>query len=333
MFLRSSHPYPNPNPSNSMDPSKEIAVELLPLLRTYKDGRIERLFGTDLVPPSLDPSTGVTSEDVVIDPDTNLSARLFLPDLSSLGPSQKFPVLVYYHGGGFCSLSPFSALYHNFVNSLVVEAKVIAVSVDYRLAPEHPLPAAYEDAARALQWVASHAEGPGPVPWLAERVEFSRVFLGGDSAGANIAHNMAMRAEAKIEGLVLIHPHFWGSDRMGCEKDRVDKPFLEAEMLDRLWPFAWGSAVESDDPQINPMAEGAPSLAGLGCGRVLVVTAERDVLRDRGRAYCKALRGSGWRGVVELLETEAEDHVFHLLNPGCDKALEMMTRLAGFLRG
>ncbi|KAG1334647.1 Tuliposide A-converting enzyme b3, amyloplastic [Cocos nucifera] len=316
-----------------MDPSKDIAVELLPLLRTFKDGRIERLYGSnDFVPPSLDPATVVTSKDVLIDPHTHLSARLFLPDLASLGPSQKLPVLVYFHGGGFCAQSPFSSLYHNFVNSLVAEAKVIAVSVNYRLAPEHPLPAAYEDAARALQWVASHAEGPGPEPWLAERGEISRVFLAGDSAGANIAHNMAMRAKARIEGLVLIHPHFWGSERLGCEKDRADKPFLEAEMLDRLWPFAWGSVVESDDPQVNPMADGAPSLAGLGCGRVLVAVAERDVLRDRGRAYCKALRGSGWRGVVELLETEEEDHVFHLLNPCCDKAVEMMARLAGFLR-
>lgn len=317
-----------------MVPSKEIAVELLPLLETYKDGRIERLFGpNDFVPPSLDPASGVTSKDVLIDRDTNLSARLFLPDLTSLVPSQKLPVLVYYHGGGFCVQSPFSSFYHNFVNSLVVEAKVIAVSVDYRLAPEHPLPAAYEDAARALQWVASHAEGTGPEPWLAERGEFSRVFLAGDSAGANIAHNMAMREKARIEGLVLIHPYFWGSERMVCEKDRVDEPFLRAEMIDRLWPFAWGSAVESDDPQVNPMAEGAPSLEGLGCGRVLVAVAERDVLKDRGRAYCKALKGNGWRGVVELLETEGEDHVFHLLKPGSDKALEMMARLAGFIRG
>ncbi|XP_010916828.1 probable carboxylesterase 2 [Elaeis guineensis] len=316
-----------------MDPSGgEIAVEILPFIRTYRDGRVERLVPTDVVSPSLDPTTGVTSKDVMIDRETNVSARLYHPDLASFDPSQKLPILVYFHGGGFCFGSPFWTLYHNYLNSLVAKAKVVAVSVDYRLAPENPIPAAYEDSWQALQWVVSHSEGAGSEPWLAERGDLSRVFLAGDSAGANIVHNMAMRAKARIEGVVLVHPFFWGSERMGCEKDRDDKPLLDPVTTDLVWPFVCPGAVGSDDPRLNPMAKGGPSLAGLGCGRVLVVVAEKDLLRDRGRAYYEALKGSRWGGMVEIFETKGEDHVFHLFESGCDKALELFQRLAGFIR-
>ena len=63
------------------------------------------------------------------------------------------------HGGGFVIGSPFSSTYHDFVHSLVARAGVLAVTVDYRLAPEHPLPADFDDSMAALRWVAAHAGG------------------------------------------------------------------------------------------------------------------------------------------------------------------------------
>ncbi|KAL2469931.1 putative carboxylesterase [Abeliophyllum distichum] len=94
----------------------------------------------------------------VYPPKTNISpvvqARLYLPKLTD--PHQKLPVLVYYHGGGFCVESAFSFLDQRYMNILAAEAKALIVSVEYRLAPEHPLPVAYEDSWTALQWVASH---------------------------------------------------------------------------------------------------------------------------------------------------------------------------------
>ncbi|URE01285.1 Carboxylesterase family [Musa troglodytarum] len=109
---------------------------------------------------------------------------------------------------------------HNYLNSLVARAHVVAVSINYRLAPEHPIPAAYDDSWKALRWVASHANGgPGPDRWLADHADFDRLFLAGDSAGANIAHHMAMRAGAEglqrgvgVHGVVLVHPYFLGSE-------------------------------------------------------------------------------------------------------------------------
>lgn len=309
-----------------MDSSNEIAHDFSPLLRIYKDGRVERLLGTATVPPSdPDPSTGVSSKDILICPSTGLSARLYLPKPPH-PPPHKLPILVYFHGGGFCIESASSPTYHLFLNTLVAEAHVLAVSVDYRLAPEHPLPAAYDDSWAALQWLSA----PGADPWLTEHGDFSLLFVAGDSAGANIAHQMVMRSnggDLSIHGAVLIHPFFWGVEPIGNEPREPP----HKGMVDNMWKFVCPSTNGCDDPLINPTAEGAPSLKGLPCRRVLVCVAQRDFLKDRGWAYYHALASCGWEGVVEMIEAEDEDHVFHLLKPTCEEAGALMKRVAGFL--
>ncbi|KAL0299925.1 UNVERIFIED_CONTAM: 2-hydroxyisoflavanone dehydratase [Sesamum angustifolium] len=131
-------------------PSKiEVLTDLSPFIKVYTD----RLLGTPHVPPSPeDPTTGVASKDTTISP--NVSARLYLPKLSD--PTQKLPILVYYHGGGFCVESAFSFQYHRYMNILSSKSGALVVSVEYRLAPEHLLPAAYDDSWYALEWVCSH---------------------------------------------------------------------------------------------------------------------------------------------------------------------------------
>lgn len=112
--------------------------------------------------------------------------------------------------------SPFCSTYHNYVTTLAAKANVLVVSVDYRLAPEHLVPAAYEDSWAALKWVASHfnVNGHGPhvynyEAWLSEYADFGHVFLAGDSAGGNIVHNMAVQASfedlngMKLSGICL----------------------------------------------------------------------------------------------------------------------------------
>jgi acetyl esterase/lipase len=163
-----------------MESSKQEVVFELPMtLRVHKDGHVERSIPTDFIPPSTDPITGVSSKDIVVVPESNITARLFLPKITD--PNEKLAVLVYFHGGAFFARTPFTSPIHNFVTDLVSEANVVVVSVDYRKALEHPIPAAYEDSRAALKWVASHSNRDGPEPWLNNHADFQRVFVGGDS--------------------------------------------------------------------------------------------------------------------------------------------------------
>ncbi|KAL2457460.1 putative carboxylesterase 2 [Forsythia ovata] len=311
----------------------QVIHDVPPYIRVYKDGTIERLLGSEIAPATFDNQTGVSSKDIVVVPDTGVSVRIYRPNLST--NHQKLPLVVYFHGGAFFISSVSDPLYHNVLNILASEAKIVVVSVDYRRAPEHPLPAAYEDSWDVLQWVASHNSGGGTENWLKENVDFGRVFLAGDSAGANISHHMAIRvgrsggsvSGIKIDGILMIQPYFWGEEPTGIE---ARNPIRKA-MVDKWWQFVCPSEKGNNDPWINPLVNGAPNLAGLACDRILVCTAENDILRDRGRLYYQSLVKSQWQGKAEAFETEAEDHVFHIINPTGEKAIKLIKRCAEFI--
>ena len=185
---------------------KEIAAEIPPYIHVYKDGMVERPQNTPIVPSCLhDPQTGISSKDIVISDNPSIAACLFLPKFTHSKQKdhnqiQKLPILVYFHGGGFFFESAFSQLYHNYFNVFVSQVDVIFVFVQYRLAPEHLLPEAYDDCLGALQWVASHATNDlspnNTEQWLIYHGDLHRIYVGGDSAGGNIVHNITMRAGA-----------------------------------------------------------------------------------------------------------------------------------------
>ncbi|CAL9022239.1 unnamed protein product [Prunus brigantina] len=317
--------------------NEELAYDFSPMIKVYKDGRVERLNDTDRVPPSTDPKTGVQSKDVVISQEPAISARLYIPKSTTAttttsAPQTKLPLLIYFHGGGFCIRSSSSRRHHNYLNALVSEANVVAVSVDYRLVPEHPLPAAYDDSWAALKWVASHSDGNGSEDWLNRFADFQRVFLAGNSAGANITHNMAMKlgcerlVGVKLIGIVLVHPYFWGTEPVGAE---LTTPAAAREYMAGVWRFACPSTSGSNDPLINPAND--PKLGKLGCEKVLVFVAEKDVLKDRGWHYSETLKKSRWNGAVEVIEAAGEGHSFHLEDPTCDNAVAMEKKIVAFL--
>ncbi|KAI8532845.1 hypothetical protein RHMOL_Rhmol11G0246200 [Rhododendron molle] len=215
--------------------------------------------------------------------------------------------------------------------SRIKQMEHMVVSVDYRRAPEHPLPAAYDDSWAAIKWAASHSKGGGPEVWLNECVDFDSVFFAGDSAGANIAHHMGIRVGSenpdgfKLVGIALIHPYFGGEEPIGGERDNA----AGKAMCDKLWLLTCPTSSGSDDPLFNPGKD--PNFSKMGCGKVLVCVGEKDMLRDRGWYYKEELVKSGWGGVVEVMEAEGENHVFHLINPTCDNAVAMLKRLAAFM--
>ncbi|POO03089.1 Alpha/beta hydrolase fold [Trema orientale] len=295
---------------------KEVAVEF-PYSRLYTDGSIDRFDGDPTVPPSPDSEDGVRSKDIVISPESGLSARIFLPRISD--PTRKLPLLVYYHGGAFCVETPFSPIFSPYVASLAREANVVALSVNYRRAPEDHLPAAYDDAWAAIRWAAAHYGGNGPEEWINEHADLERVFVGGDSAGGTLSHSVVLRAGvdglglsgSRIAGLVLFHPYFNGDERN--------------KLLEYIFPTHSGPR----DPLVNPFHD--PNLGKVGCDGVMVFVAEKDFLKERGWAYYEALKKSGWSGVADIFETEGEDHDFHLFKPQSEKAHAQMKRAVSFL--
>ncbi|KAL3515259.1 hypothetical protein ACH5RR_022161 [Cinchona calisaya] len=306
------------------DPA-EIAHNFVPFFRVYKDGRVEKFQQAPPVPPSETSSeypttttTIVRSKDIIVSPETQVGARIFLP--KTVKPDETLPVLIYFHGGAFVIESAFSIVYHNYLSSIVAEANVIAISVEYRLAPEHRIPACYHDSWAVTKWVASHLNRQGTEPWLNNHADFSRMFLAGDSAGANIAHYMTVKAGqdglgegVKLVGLILMHPYF---GKGGVEK---------------LWEFITEDFNGWDDPRLNPMAHPNTCLAGLVCEKIMLVTSETDFIRDRSLVYYEALKKSGWGGELKFVDIEKDGHVFHILNPSSDNAGILMKRLVSFL--
>ncbi|KMT04486.1 hypothetical protein BVRB_8g181520 [Beta vulgaris subsp. vulgaris] len=305
-----------------------VAHDVFPYLIEYKDGTIERLAGTNQAPPGFDPTTRVTSKDVILVSDTGLSARLYHPMTTTI-TNEKLPLVLYFHGGAFLIASPAEPLYHNFCNNLARSTKALVISLDYRLAPEYPLPIAFNDAWEAIQWMASHVTEDGPEDWLNQKVDYNKVFLLGDSAGATMAHHLASRvsrfsSQVKIHGIGLIHPYFWGSNPIGLERaDPVRK-----ELVDKWWLYVCPSNKGCDDPIINPFVDKVPSLDQFVCERMLVLVAEKDILRERGRLYYNAMLK---HKKVEYFESLGEDHVFHIFNPHSEKAKVLMSKLASFI--
>uniref|UniRef100_A0A0E0LLI1 Alpha/beta hydrolase fold-3 domain-containing protein n=1 Tax=Oryza punctata TaxID=4537 RepID=A0A0E0LLI1_ORYPU len=307
----------------------DVALNLYPFIRKYTDGRVERLLTSSYVPASEDAGrgTGVATRDVVIDRDNGVSARLFLPSAAAAagggGGGRRLPVVLYFHGGSFCTESAFCRTYHRYATSLASRAGALVVSVEYRLAPEHPIPAAYDDAWAAFRWVESLSD-----PWLAEYGDRSRTFVAGDSAGGNIAYHTVERASREnggggIQGLIMVHPFFWGPERLPCETVWDGASVFPAFGIDWLWPFVTAGQADNGDPRIDPTDD---ELASLSCRRVLMAVAGRDTLRDRGRRLASRMRGD-----VTVVESEGEDHGFHLYSPLRATSKKLMQSIVHFI--
>ncbi len=192
------------------------------------------------------------------------------------------PCLVYFHGGGwtFCSIETHDATCRKLANG----AGCVVVSVEYRLAPEHPFPAAAEDAFAATRWVTRHADALGIDP--------QRVAVGGDSAGGNLAAVVALmardRGELELCHQLLVYPITDHDFETLSYRENAAGPLLTRSMMECFWDFYVPDGARSD-PYVSPLR--AKSLAGLP--PATVITAEYDPLRDEGEAYALRLREAG----------------------------------------
>jgi acetyl esterase len=230
------------------------------------------------------------SDVTVPGPAGELSARVYRP--SAGGP---LPTVVLFHGGGWV-IGDLDT-HDNMARSICRDCDAVVLSVDYRLAPEAPFPAAVDDAVAATRWAGSHLEELGGSDVLA---------VAGDSAGGNLAAVVAQQLRDSggpaIVAQLLVYP---ATDVLGDYASRFDNG--EGYFLD-LPTMAWfmeqyaADAEHHGDPRLSPMR--ADSLEGLP--PAVVVTAEYDPLRDEGEAYAAALEAAGVR-----VETRRFDGMIH----------------------
>ncbi len=210
-----------------------------------------------------------------------IPVRVFRPE----GLRQRVPVIVYYHGGGFSMGN--SRIYTRFCQLLTTRCRAVVVSVDYRLAPEHPFPAAVDDAVAAFHWVQVHAAQFGGDP--------RKVAVGGDSAGGNLAAVVGL--VARDSGVrppcaqLLIYPVV---DQTGRELSRISlgQGFLLTQSMIELFARCYiPDGVDLRQPRVSPLfADDHRHLAP-----AIVVTAGFDPLRDEGERYHQTLVDAGVR--------------------------------------
>ncbi|KAJ3674146.1 hypothetical protein LUZ60_006138 [Juncus effusus] len=302
---------------------RHVSDEIEGLIRVYNDGYVERLPVIPNVPCTWGLGPDTACIDVEIDRQTNVWARIYTPRRLRSN-FEKLPIVVYFHGGGFCVGSASWSCYHQFLSRLSASAHCVIISVNYRLAPEHRLPIAYNDGLMAMKWLRNQARyrqnhhGSNELNSWINCSNFHRVFLSGDSAGATIAYHVATCVESTdllfVRGVILIQPFFGGEIRTWSEKNQVESSgsALSLATSDCYWRLALPVGSTRDDKWCNPLGKGSPKLESLSLPPLLVCTCEFDILKDRNIDFCKALKSAGKS--VEQVVYGGVGHAFQVLN-------------------
>ncbi|KAL6859196.1 hypothetical protein ACP4OV_018198 [Aristida adscensionis] len=305
-------------------PPMTKATNVFMQIAVHPDGTITR----PPVPtvPAVPPGGGgtVVSRDVPLDASLGTSLRLYLPGVAREGepPSSRLPVILYFHGGGFVIFSAATVFYHASCEAMAAAVPAIVASLEYRLAPEHRLPAAYDDAVAAVRWLRDAAPGD---PWVAAHGDLSRCFVMGSSSGGNMAFHAGLRtrgldlAPAAVRGLLLHQPYLGGVERTPSEAKSEDDAMLPLEANDTLWDLALPAGADRDHEFSNPV-KSLPPAAAAGLPRCLVTGHDGDPLIDRQREFIGWLRESsvevvdetGFRGfhAVELFVPDKAEELF-----------------------
>lgn len=219
-----------------------------------------------------------------------LGVRVYRPSAAAA-----LPAIVYFHGGGFV----LGGLDMNDrpCRALANQSGCVVISVDYRLAPEHPFPAAADDAYAATSFVAENAASFG--------VDRARLAVGGDSAGGNLAAVVALRARDSggpaLAFQLLVYPLVDFTDESPSMRDYADGHFLTEAGLHWFANHYLPPSVDRRQPWVSPLHT---NLKGLP--PALVMTAECDPLRDQGETFAKRLQDAG-----VLAELKRYDGMFH----------------------
>jgi len=290
-----------------VDPQIQALIDLrsaLPPLHTLTVPQAREQFAARDIPGVRIPEVALVTNRDMQGPGGSLSLRIYTP--RGNGP---FPLMVFFHGSGFvvCSLDTHDGLCRN----LCAGTGCVVVSVDYRLAPEHPFPAATDDCLAATIWAAANA--------AALRADPGRVFVAGDSAGGNLAAVTALRIRDEggpaLLGQLLVYPvtdyHHPGTPSMA---ENAEGYGLTRQGMVWFWGHYLADPADAANPLASPLR--ATDLSDLP--PALVVTAEYDPLRDEGEYYAERLRQAGVP--TEMKRWSGMNHGFFTVPGVVDKA-------------
>ncbi|CAI8604573.1 unnamed protein product [Vicia faba] len=255
---------------------------------------LKMIFNPNATVPQSPPRTPAFFKDFTINQSKHTWARIYLPRKPN---SIKLPLIFFFHGGGFLFYSPATAYVHSFCTDLANKTQSVVVSLNYRLAPQHRLPAAYEDSVELLRWIKTSNDS-----WWKRHADYSTCYLMGESAGGNIAYNTGLRAAAIVDeikpviikGLILIQPFFGGTKRTPSELRLEKGTNLPLTVTDSMWELSLPVGVNRDYVYSNPTVNGGDKVLekiSLFGWKVGVFGCDGDQLVDRQRGFVKLLEG------------------------------------------
>lgn len=247
-------------------------------------------------------------------PDQELEARFYHP-----GGDEPVPVVLYFFGGGW-TLGNLETC-DEVCRRLCAGARVGVLSVGYRLAPEHPFPAAPHDCYAATGWAAAYVDRYGGDP--------TRLAVAGDSAGGNLAAAVTLQARQQGPALacqVLVYPNVeYGADTPSMRR-YTEPPGFNRRSVEWYWGHYLARPADGADPLASPMR--AEDLSGLP--PALVISAEHDPLRDECEQYAQRLAAAGVP--VQQTRYDGMAHGFFTMTGTYEAAREATAEVVAYLK-
>jgi acetyl esterase len=270
----------------AIDPILKALLDSFPMTFTAADGvevareRLRQL----KAPPEMLPNLRIEERTVGYDDLTDIPVRIYWPPIAK---HDNLPVVVFYHGGGWC-LGDLET-HDPVARAHAVGAEAIVVSVDYRLAPEHPFPAGINDSWAALRWVGEHAAELGGDP--------NRIAVAGDSAGGNIAAVMTQLARdnggPSLVFQLLWYPSLTADLSLPSHTQNANAPLLDRDVIEAFVSW-YVPTMDTSDAKALPTTLAPANATDLsGLPPAYIGTAEHDPVRDDGAGYAQQLRAAG----------------------------------------
>lgn len=269
----------------ALDAILEKVLEAVPFQLTM-DGGPEAARERFRALPRREVHPELRAEDRIVE---GVPVRIYWPPESSQTP----PVLLFFHGGGWVVGDLDS--YDGTARAHAAGVGAVVVSVDYRLAPEHPYPAAVEDVWAVTRWVAAHAAELGADP--------ARIAVAGDSAGGNLAAVVALLARdagVRLRAQLLWYPATTWDTSLASFTENADAPILGRRAIGSFSTLYAGDTDLSDPPATLVPARAA-TLTGVAPAYIAV--AGYDPLRDDGIRYAELLAADGVPAQVHNADT------------------------------